>query len=262
MSNHIDILEERDSLRGPLFGSLALHVTVFVLIAVQALVGRRSREPWGHPDSLGGSTVGITAVSQIPLPSRGGLPNPLANDTESSIPEPPKPQVRTAPEPEPDAVAIKARDRAKPEPRRRRTPASRSRAEVAENRGQIYSESGRALSSPMVGRTGSGGVGIGTGGPFGTRFGAYRSILEQKIAQRWRTDDVDARLQTAPAVIVTFSIFRNGSSGNVRVEQSSGNRVLDNSALRAVYEASPFPQLPIGYERDEAIIEIWFQLRR
>jgi len=262
VSNHIDILEERESLRGPLFGSVALHGTIFVLIAMQGLIGQRSREPWGHPDSLGGSAVGITAVSQIPLPSRGGLPNPLANDTESRLPTPPKPQARTAPEPEPDAIAIKARDRARPEPRRRPAPASRSRTEVVENRGQIYSESGRALSSPMVGRTGSGGVGIGSGGAFGNRFGAYRDILEQKIGQRWRTDEVDARLRTAPAVIVTFSIFRNGSTGDVRVEQSSGNRVLDNSALRAVYEASPFPPLPMGYERDQATIEIWFQLRR
>jgi len=262
VSNHIDILEERESLRGPLFGSVALHVTIFILIAVQGLIGRRSSESWGHPDSLGGSAVGITAVSQIPLPSKGGLPNPLANDTESSIPEPPKPQVRTAPEPEPDAVAIKARERAKPAPRRRPASASRSRTEVAQNRGQIYSESGRALSSPIVGRTGSGGVGIGSGGPFGTRFGAYRSILEQRIAQRWRTDDVDPRVQVAPPVVVTFTILRDGSTRAVRVEQSSGNRVLDNSALRAVYEASPFPPLPTAYGHDDATVEIWFQLRR
>jgi len=61
---------------------------------------------------------------------------------------------------------------------------------------------------------------------------------------------------------VTFVIGRNGSTSDVRVVQSSGNRALDDSALRAIYEASPFPPLPAQYERDDARIEFWFQLRR
>jgi len=48
----------------------------------------------------------------------------------------------------------------------------------------------------------------------------------------------------------------------VMIVQSSGNRTLDYSAQRAIYLASPFPPLPAGFERDEARIEIWFQLKR
>jgi TonB family protein len=263
MAAHIDILEERESLRRPLLGSIVLHVTVFALIALQSLVGRQTRELWGHPDSLGGSAVGITPVTQIPLPARGGPANPLASDTESRVPEPPKPkpQTRQQETDEESAIAIKARSSAKPS-RRQQTSRSRAFRQAEERRGQLYSDTGRALSSSMIGRTGSGGVGIGTGGAFGNRFGAYRDLLEQRIAQRWRTDDVDPRLDTAPPAIITFMIYRNGSTSSVRVEQSSGNKMLDNSALRAVYEASPFPALPAGYERDDARIEIWFQLRR
>jgi protein TonB len=73
---------------------------------------------------------------------------------------------------------------------------------------------------------------------------------------------VDARIQTAPPVIVTFTIRRNGSTANVRVVQRSGNTLLDDSAQRAIYDASPFPPLPAGYERDDATIEFWFQLKR
>ena len=80
--------------------------------------------------------------------------------------------------------------------------------------------------------------------------------------RRWRTNDVDPRLQTAPPVIVTFRIRRDGSSSDVRLEQSSGNKALDYSAMRAVYEASPFPPLPQAYERSDARIEFWFQLKR
>jgi TonB family protein len=261
MTAHVDILEGRESLRRPLYVSTILHVCLLAALALQGFLPRRSPETWGHPDSLGGSAVGITPVSQIPLPSRGGVPNPLASDTESSVPEPPaaKIETRKAPEPDPSAVAIKGRTPKRPA---KATQSRRSSLTAETGPEQVYSSTGRGLSSPLVGRTGSGGVGIGTGGAFGNRFGFYRDLLEQKVAQKWRTDEVDPRLQTAPPAIVTFLIYRNGSTADVRLEQSSGNRALDYSALRAIYEASPFPPLPAGYERNDARIEFWFQLRR
>ncbi len=103
---------------------------------------------------------------------------------------------------------------------------------------------------------------MGSAGAFGYRFGGYRDLIEQRVAQKWRTDEIDPRIQTAPTVIVTFEIQRSGSITNVRVLQSSGNRALDYSAQRAVFEAGPFPPLPQAYERSSADIEIWFTLKR
>jgi periplasmic protein TonB len=262
MAAHIDILESRESLRKPLAWSMALHTCFFALVALQTMIGRGPRELWGNPNSLGGSSVGITPVSQIPIPSRGGPVNRLASDTESSVPEPPeaKPQPRTRPEDDPAAIAIRGREAEKR--RQRMLAQQRSRLATPRTPGQLYSTEGRALSTPMLSQSGSGGVGIGAGGAFGTRFGYYRDLLEQMVARRWRTNDVDPRLQTAPPVIVTFVIRRNGAASDIRLEQSSGNRALDYSALRAIHESAPFPPLPAGYERDDATIEFRFQLRR
>lgn len=263
MGARVDILAGQDSLRKPLLVSTAFHACLIAALAIQAAAGGRVRELWGNPNSLGGGVVGITPVSQIPLAARGGLPNPLASDTESEVPTPPpaKRQTKRAAEADPSAIAIKSRGAAS-QPARREELASRSKLPVSEAPNQLYSNTGRALSSPMVGQTGSGGVGIGPGGAFGNRFGAYRDLLEQMVARRWRTGDVDPRLQTAPPVIITFIIRRDGSTSDVRLEQSSGNKALDYSALRAVYEAGPFPPLPQAYERNEARIEFWFQLKR
>jgi protein TonB len=207
--------------------------------------------------------VGITPVSQIPIPAKGGPPNPLASDTPSEVPQPPpaKKQVKRGAPADSSAIAIKSRSRPKQAVRRESLTAS-SRLPSSQAPNQLYSDSGRALSSPMVGQTGSGGVGLGPGGAFGNRFGAYRDLLEQAVARRWRTNDVDPRLQTAPPVIVTFVIRRDGSASDVRLEQSSGDKALDYSAMRAIYEAAPFPPLPAGYERNDARIEFWFQLKR
>jgi periplasmic protein TonB len=262
MSTHIDILEQRESLKRPLVGSAILHLTIFGAFLFLTWYEQRGRVMWGDPHSMGGA-VGITPISQIPLPSKGGLVNPVANDTESAVPTPPakpQPERRTAPEPKPDAIAIKGKSKTAPrESARRQT----YRSETADRQNQLYSTEGQALSSPMFGgQSGSGGVGIGSGSPFGNRYGYYLELLRQRIAEKWRTNDVNPRLSSAPPVIVVFDIYRDGGVRNVRLLQGSGDSTLDYSAQRAVYEASPLPPLPPGFDRNSATIEFWFQLKR
>lgn len=262
MPEHVNILDQPEPLGKSLAGSVILHVSLFATLLLSSWLGGGVRETWGDPKSLAGGTVGINIVKQIPLPSRSGEVNPLANDTESAVPKAPaktpsKAEKRVA-EPDPDAIAIKGRNAV-----RRQSEASQNRLRAKpETANQLHSASGQALVSPMVGQTGSGGVGIGAGSPFGNRFGYYVDLLRQRVAEKWRTGDVDARLQTAPPVVVTFTILRDGSVRDVRIAQPSGNGVLDYSAQRAIYDATPFPQLPAGFERSEANIEFWFQLKR
>lgn len=262
MNGHVDILENRDSLRRPLILSVIGHGLLFTALGISTTIGKQGHVQWGTPTSLGGGSVGITAVKQLPLPPRSGLANPLANDTESRVPAPPKPEPRRARREEPDAIAIRAREKPAAERPRygqqaRSTPAAQGKPN------QLYSTAGQALSSNMYGNaSGTGGVGVGSGSAFGYRFGWYRDLLERRIAEKWRTDEVDARLQTAPPVIVTFTILRNGSVRDLRVLQGSGNYALDTSARRAIMEAAPFQELPRDFERNDAQIEIWFQLKR
>jgi len=264
MAPHVDILDQRESLGRPFLGSAVLHAGLVAGILLSQVINPGRREPWGDPNSLGGGSIGINVVSQVPLPSRGGIVNPVANDTESQVPQPPpKPKAeaaRRAPEPEPEAVAVKTRRM----PRRTaEVVGSRQRyrrPETGDN--QLYSAGGSALVSPMVGLTGSGGIGVGSGSPFGSRFGWYVDVLRQRVAEKWKTAEIDPRLQTAPPVILTFTIQRDGAVRDVRVVQRSGNAALDYSAQRAIYEASPFPALPAGFERNDANIEFWFQLKR
>ncbi len=262
MAAHRDILDERESYRRPLASSVILHASVLVVALAHTWLGGATRERWGDPTSLGGGAVAITPVGKIPLPPRGGLQNPVANDTESRVPQPPTPQAARAGREDPEAIAIRSRSRTTP---KTRTMASRQRyrPEGADRPNQLYSPAGAAASSPIYGTTsGAGTVGLGAGSPFGARFGYYEQILRQRVARAWRTNEVDPRLQSAPPIIVTFEIRRDGSVRNLRVLQPSGNATLDYSAQRAILEAGPFPRLPDAYERDSALIEFWFQWKR
>lgn len=262
MAGRVDTLEQHDGLSKFFALSTGVHAAFFASIAIYASLGARGGLQWGSPHSLGGASVGINAVKQIPLPGRTGATNPLANDTHSRVPLPPKPEPKKEPAIDPDALPIRAHN-APRKPTYSRTQQYSQYRPSPDRPNQLYSRSGQALASPMYGaQTGTGGVQMGSAGAFGYRFGGYRDLIEQRVAQKWRTDEIDPRIQTAPTVIVTFEIQRSGSITNVRILQSSGNRALDYSAQRAIYEAGPFPPLPQAYERSSADIEIWFTLKR
>jgi periplasmic protein TonB len=262
---HADILDQPEPLGRSFVFAIGLHLSVVAAVIGLNVVGHRKPEMWGDPQGGGMGSVTVTPVAKIPLPSRGGLVNPVANDTESRVPEPPEKTKPSAAEREPDpsAIAIKSR-RAKERERRAASTQNKWRAQQKGLPNQVYSSAGQAMSSPMVGMTGGGGVGVGNNSPFGNRFGAYAELLRRQVAQKWNTSDLDARLRTAPSVTVQFTIRRDGSvpPNSVRIVQRSGIAALDYSTQRAIYDATPFPPLPPGFERNEAIIEFVFELRR
>jgi len=261
MAPHVDILDEPEPLKGPLAGSLGLHVSVVLAVTLLSAWGGH-HEYWGDRNAGGGNPMLVGVVGQVPLPSRGGAVNPVANDTESQVPEPKPDKVQRAKvrETEPDAIPLQSRKQ--PKPSRKESSLNTFRAKQNDSPNQLYSREGQAMSSPLVGMAGSGGVNFGRGSPFGDRFGYYADLLRQKVAQKWRMGDVDPRVRSAPPVVVTFTIRRDGSAYGTRVEQTSGNIALDLSAQRAISDAAPFPPLPAQYERNEVSIEFWFQLQR
>ena len=258
---YADAFDRREPMGKPFLGSLALHTGVAALVVTGSFISVRTPERWGDKESIGGSTV-VSPVARIPMMARTGPVNPVASDTESQAPQaPPKPKaVLKAKEPEPDAIPLKGRKAPKASPITASAQRYRPNTETKSN--QVYGTTGQAMVSPMMGQLGSGGVGIGRGTPLGDRFGAYAALLQQLIAQKWKTQDVDSRVRTAPPVITSFVILRDGTIRDIRVKTSSGNTALDRSAERALYDVGKVAPLPAGYDRDKAEIEFWFELKR
>ncbi|MDX2152195.1 MAG: TonB family protein [Bryobacteraceae bacterium] len=255
-----DILDEREALARPLAGSILFHAALAGAAVLATWLSERGRVQMGDPNSFGGTGVLVTPVSSIPLPNRGGVKNQVANDTESNVPARTKPEPKRAVQEDPEAIAIKGRERKKQE---REQAQQRRYTNVEEKPNQLYSSTGQAASSPLFGgMAGSGGVGVGRGSPFGNRFGAYATLIRDRVAQKWRTGEIDPRIQSATPAIVLFDVMRDGSVRDVRLLQRSGISAIDYSAQRAVMEAGPFPPLPREYERDSATVELWFQLKR
>ena len=264
MTAHPDILDRKDGLRTPLAGSLLFHVCVFGGLILAGWLSTAKTEQWGYQNALNGGSVSVTPVG-IPLPRRSLKVNPVATDSESNVPAEQVKEKTTKREKaeaeDEDAIPLKSK-RSKKQAKERVPATHRYVPQRDYKPNQIYSSVPQAVSSPMYSGTPGPRIGIGTDNPFGNRFGAYADMLRRRVSEKWRTTDVDPRITTAPAAVVTFEILRNGTIRNVQLKEQSGVSPLDYSAQRAVLEAAPFEPLPREYERDSAIIELSFHLKR
>ena len=62
-------------------------------------------------------------------------------------------------------------------------------------------------------------------------------------------------------VVVLFEIQRDGQIREPTVERTSGNSLYDQSALRAVTEASPFPPLPPEFKASSLRVHFGFEFQ-
>ena len=86
--------------------------------------------------------------------------------------------------------------------------------------------------------------------------------VRRKISMNWLQSTIDPSVTWAPRAQFTFQILRDGTVTNVQLTQTSGNRSVDNSALRAILSSSPVSSLPSGYSGSSVTVEFWFEFHR
>jgi protein TonB len=258
MDNHADILDQQDSLRGPLVQSVLLHGALVGAFVLGSVTLQHSHEVWGSAQTAAGSAVAINAVKSIPLPSRPGRINPVAHDTESQVPQAPKPEPKRQVKVEDEKAIPLARHRVlKPQPRQQ---ALQRYHPEPPPRNQVFSDEAPAAVTPMIQKAGTGGVGVAPNSTFGTQFGGYANLVVQRVTDKWQTNGLAG--MHLPMVVITFDILRDGSVRNPQIAQRSGNSTLDYSALRAVSDAAPFPPLPPQFSGNSTNVELRFQLQQ
>ena len=239
-------------------GSVGVHAAVIALLLLSGYL-KFTKNTWGS-DKVSTGSVGISIVKTIPIPQKEAPENPLANDTDSVTPQAPAPvkmqaQV-TAPEPKAIALPDKVQPKVSPKPQS----ASAYRPKAEEYRAnQVYSQTPQAASSKMYGLQGTSGIDVGAASVLGDKCGAYADIMRDRIAGKWNRADVNATPSQKAGI--TFTIAKSGSVSDVKLSHPSGNILLDQSAQRAVYDANPLPALTAPCDRNEATVELWFQLQ-
>lgn len=106
------------------------------------------------------------------------------------------------------------------------------------------------------------GEGIGEGsGSSGIQtdpaFLYYYQAIRERIKRQWTFYGGNSELTT----VVTFSINADGNVTSTRIVRSSNDRAFDNSVVRAIRSAAPFPAPPQKYhEQFQQGIEAVFKL--
>jgi len=90
----------------------------------------------------------------------------------------------------------------------------------------------------------------------------YLKILKNKIYENWKPPlSIDTPEQTENAIIF-FKILKSGDIVDPKIEKSSGFRFFDQSALRAVIQASPLPPLPQEFQEEFLGVHMGFKQPR
>ena len=87
------------------------------------------------------------------------------------------------------------------------------------------------------------------GGDFASRYGWYIESVKRAISQNWIQTSIDPSIRSARRAKATtsFRIYRDGTIKNIRLDASSGNRSMDDSATRALLSIDKLPTLPADY---------------
>ena len=83
------------------------------------------------------------------------------------------------------------------------------------------------------------------GGEFAARYPWYVESVRKRISDNWLQTTIDPAVRSARTAhaVVTFTILRDGTVKDIKLDTSSGNRSMDDSATRAMLSIDKMPQL-------------------
>lgn len=90
-----------------------------------------------------------------------------------------------------------------------------------------------------------------------SQMNAYYALIWSRIKSQWALPRGILQRDNLEAII-DVKILRDGTVSRLEIEKSSGNRYFDQSAVKAVRKASPFPVLPAWIQDASAEFGIKF----
>jgi TonB family protein len=252
-------------LKKPFFWSLIFHTLLFGSLTVSTIYSHRG-DMWGSAGGDGAVSVGLVAkLPGIMLPRPDAVTQSQTVDTTKGLyKEEPKPKPEEVP---PDVKKIPEFTKEKaPHYITRpskvfedKTPPPTNAVPYGQGGSPALPYSSFAMNGPTQGGMGFSGPG---GGDFSGKFPSYVDAVRNRISSNWLQSTVDPTVRWAPRSSFSFQVLRDGTVTNVQMTQSSGNRSVDNSALRAILSSSPMSPLPSNYSGNSVTVEFWFDFRR
>jgi len=244
------------SFRSAVILSLFAHLALFLVILVSPSLPKSSRKGMIHYVNLislpggggpGGGGRGETATEKKAVLSDLTTPQKIQEEPAAAIRHPvEKPKKKRSPKKEKKAVI--------------RQPQREDKGKLKE-RGSNFTSGlpgGAGLSLGLGGGPGSGSGYASQIGLSSFPFTYYLQIIMDRVSANWFTSLVDPGVSGNFQTTVFFKINKNGQISDLEVEESSGIRSLDLSAIRAI-QSTTFPPLPREYGEEYLGIHLIFE---
>lgn len=274
----LTIARNNTGFKRAVFFSLIAHLILFLLVIFSPHFPKTRKKGMIHYVNLvslpgggggqtgkGGPAGGEEKAIETPLPKRETLkdlttPQKIEPETKSTLRHPvEKPKKEDKPKIEKKAVIQKKTNQIAADS------VPTEGIEKGEGKG-AGAGSGVRIGGGGGPGSGSGGVGDGLGSAFSSQIGLsnfpftyYLQIITARVSGNWFTSLVDPGIKGNFQTTVYFKIHKNGQVTDLKIQESSGVRSLDLSAMRAVQTSSPFPPLPIDYEDEYLGIYLIFE---
>lgn len=241
ITDHLEQELTAEPIKGSAVGSIVLHAGLLASFLVYGvLTGLFHGNTWGG-SGLGGA-MQVSMTTALPLPStHPPNENVLSTETPSEAPTAPAPMTKQAE----DDTAIPISGKQKPKEREtQQRSIVKPQQPVQTNRADYGEQAGSSMPRATQG---SGGPASVNDAGFGSMFGWYVQGINRKMSANWLRSLVDTHTPRGARAYIDFTIYRDGSAGNVRLERSSGSSTLDSSCMRAAQRVDTFGALPSQY---------------
>jgi protein TonB len=241
-----------DRIAAPAAGSLLLHAALFGgLFLYGILNGFFHHNLWGNPGA--GGAIQVSLVSNaLPLPSdQPRNDNVLTTETPSQAPAAPTPKATQAIDE--TAIPISGKQEKIKQETARKTQQHQPQPKE-DNHAQFGEQAGTSIPrSTMAQNTASNGPVSISSGNFGNLFGYYILGIQRVMNANWYKPEVDPKTPKGTRAYIQFTIHRDGSVSDVRLDQPSASPTLDRSCIRAAQRVDKFDVLPAQYNQSTVL---------
>jgi protein TonB len=244
-----------EPIAAPMVGSLLFHGLLFGGILAWGLIGGLfHRNNWGSQQAGGAIEAKIT--SALPLPNdQPRNDNVLATETPSTAPAEPAARPQKAVEEE--AIPVRGKEKKeKPQKPAAKTPQHQPPPKP-DNKAHYGEQSGSNIARATQNQTVSNGPVSIYNADFGSRYGYYVDNIKRKMLANWIKQLVDPRTPKGTRAYISFTIRRDGTDTDVRMERSSGVPTLDRSCMQAAQRVDTFGPLPADFRESSLPVSFY-----
>jgi len=241
-TEHLEQELTPEPVMAPATGSVILHLALIASVLLYGIIGGFFHHNlWGGTGPGGAIQVNLVS-NALPVPTNQPInQNVLSTEKPSEAPAPPQPKAKQ--QEDQDAIPLQGKPK---KPQRETVERTPPQKEAVQNNRASYGEQAGTNMQRATQNFTNGPASVNDAN-FGSMFPWYVQGIARKMDQNGYRALADPRTPKGARAYIEFTIDRDGSVSNVKLDQSSGSSTWDSVCVRAAWRSQNFGGLPSQY---------------